>query len=326
MQALPEPVADAACRLVGLALTSGRAEARIMYARHLRRVLGDDLSDAEVRAWTRRAFVAYARYWMEGARLPSVPAGKVLARMIRPEGMEHLEEGLAAGRGVIMALPHVGSWEWGGAWLALKGYPMTAVAEPLEPPELYDYFVDQREQIGLNIVKLGPGTGSAILKALRSNCLVGLLCDRDIVGNGAEVEFFGERTTLPSGPASLALRAGAMLLPTVVYSGPGRDHSAVIRPPLSTERTSNFRTDVARITQELAYELEGLIRRAPEQWHLFQPNWPSDAAYAKGSHKDHSESHKESHEESVSERDGEISIVRDVGHNARSTGASGVAS
>jgi lauroyl/myristoyl acyltransferase len=276
MQAMPEPVADAGCRIVGLALTTGRAEARNMYARHLRRMLGDDLSDSEVRTWTRRAFLAYARYWMEGARLPGVPASEIAARMIYPEGMEHLERGMAEGRGVVMALPHVGSWEWGGAWLALNGYPMTAVAEPLEPPELYDYFVEQREQLGLTIVKLGPGTGSVLLKTLRSGGLVGLLCDRDIVGNGVGVEFFGEKTTFPSGPATLALRTGAMLLPTVVYSGPGKDHSAVIRPPLDTERTTTLRADVARVTQALAYELEGLVRRAPDQWHLFQPNWPSD--------------------------------------------------
>ena len=62
----------------------------------------------------------------------------------------------------------------------------------------------------------------------------------------------------------------------MVYSGPGRDHSAVIRPPLDTQRTTTLRADVARVTQALAYELEGFMRRAPDQWHLFQPNWPSD--------------------------------------------------
>ena len=138
LQVLPEPVAGAACWCVSLLLTAARADARRMYGRHLRRVLGDDLSEAEVRRWTRRAFLAYSRYWMEGARLPAVPAEQVLARMIRPEGMEHLEEGVAAGRGVVMALPHVGSWDWGGAWLARDGYPMTSLAEPVEPPELYN--------------------------------------------------------------------------------------------------------------------------------------------------------------------------------------------
>ena len=213
---------------------------------------------------------------MEGARLPGVPASEVMDRMVLPQGMEHLLDGMAAGRGVIMALPHVGSWEWGGAWLALKGYPMVSVAEPLEPPELYDYMVRVREQMGLEIVELGGGTGAALLKLLREGRLVGLLCDRDILGNGIEVEFFGERTTFPSGPAALALRSGAVLLPTVVYSGPGRDHSSVIRPPLDTSRTTSLRKDVQRVTQALAYELESFVRRAPEQWHLFQPNWPSD--------------------------------------------------
>jgi lauroyl/myristoyl acyltransferase len=276
MQALPEPVASAACRLVALVLTAARADARQMYGRHLRRALGPDLTESEVRVWTRRAFLAYSRYWMEGARLAAVPPAVIRARMVPPQGMEHLERGMAAGRGVIMALPHVGSWEWGGAWLALVGYPMTSVAEPLEPPELYQYFVDQRERMGLQILEMGPGTGAALLKTLRAGKLVGLLCDRDIVGNGIEVEFFGERTTFPSGPATLALRTGAALLPTVVYSGPGRNHTAVIRPPLPTERTTTLRADVTRVTQHLAYELETFIRRAPDQWHLFQPNWPSD--------------------------------------------------
>jgi KDO2-lipid IV(A) lauroyltransferase len=96
------------------------------------------------------------------------------------------------------------------------------------------------------------------------------------MGNGVDVEFFGEKTTLPGGPATLALRTGAALLPTAVYSGPGRGHTAVIMRPLATERVGKLREDVTRVTQALALDLETLIRRAPEQWYLFQPNWPSD--------------------------------------------------
>ena len=123
---------------------------------------------------------------------------------------------------------------------------------------------------------MGPGTGVELLTTLRAGRLVGLLCDRDIMGNGVEVEFFGEKTTLPGGPATLALRTGAALLPTAVYSRPGRGHAAVIMRPLATERVGKLREDVARVTQALALDLETLIRRAPEQWYLFQPNWPSD--------------------------------------------------
>ena len=86
----------------------------------------------------------------------------------------------------------------------------------------------------------------------------------------------GERTTLPAGPATLALRTGAALLPVAVYFGPGRGHQGVVRSPVATSRAGTLRDDIARITQSLAHEFEILIRAAPEQWHLLQPNWPSD--------------------------------------------------
>jgi len=274
MRRAPEPVATLGARVVSSALVTARGDTRRCYARALRRVR-PDLDAAQVRAFTRRAFRNYGRYWLEGARLPSVPAETVLERFV-VSGREHLDAGMAAGNGVIMALPHVGAWEWGGAWLALQGYPMTAVAEELEPPELYEWFVAQREAIGLTIVPLGADTGSVILRTLRDGKLVGLLCDRDIAGNGVPVEFFGEVTTLPAGPAALALRTGAPLLPTAVYEGPGKGHTALILPPVPAERTGRLREDVARVTQDLARALEVLIRRAPDQWYMFQPNWPSD--------------------------------------------------
>jgi KDO2-lipid IV(A) lauroyltransferase len=250
-----------------------------MYARHLERVLGRPLSPAEVRRWTRRAFQMYARYWMEGARLGSLDPEVIESRMTVSRGWDEFTAAMGSGKGVVLALPHVGSWEWGGAWLSLKGYPMTAVAEPVEPPALYEWFVAQRQRMGLTIVQLGPAAGSALLRTLRGGGLVGLLCDRDVAGGGVEVEFFGERTTLPGGPATLALRTGATLMASAVYSGPGKGHTAEILPAVDTTRRGSLRADVTRITQAVARDLETLIRRAPDQWHLFQPNWPSDPGY-----------------------------------------------
>jgi KDO2-lipid IV(A) lauroyltransferase len=253
-------------------------DAADMYARHLRRVLGP-LSESEVRSWTRRAFQMYARYWMEGARIGSLEPAVIESRMTIGRGWDEFRAAMRSGRGVVLALPHVGSWEWGGAWLARKGYPMTAVAEPVEPPALYEWFVAQRRRMGLTIVQLGADAGPALLRALRAGGLVGLLCDRDVAGGGVEVEFFGERTTLPGGPATLALRTGAVLMAAAVYSGPGKQHTGEILPPIDTSRTGSLRADVHRVTQAVTHDLEALIRKAPDQWHLFQPNWPSDPGY-----------------------------------------------
>ncbi len=282
LAALPQPVATAAAVVAGEVMARRPTGPEALRADHLRRVLAQDSpvvapDPAVVERWTRRAFRAYARYWVEGARLPSTPPGEVCGRMMVERGWEHLVAGMAGGKGVVMALPHVGSWEWGGAWLAAVGYPMTSVAETVEPPALFEWFLEERRAMGLSIVALGPDSAGVLAKTLRSGGLVGLLCDRDIVGHGVEVEFFGERTTFPAGPATLALRSGAPLVVAAVYSGPGRDHTAVISAPLDTARRSGLRADVGRVTQAIAEQFERLIRPSPEQWHLFQPNWPSEA-------------------------------------------------
>ncbi len=224
----------------------------------------------------RRVFESYGRYWLEIFRLPvEVRAGRV-SDHFEVEGYEHIVKGLAAGNGVVLALPHLGGWEWAAAWMATQGHRMLAVVEALEPPALLEWFANQREEMGLEVVALGPDAPRRLLGALRDNRIVCLLCDRDLQGDGIGVEMFGERTTLPAGPATLALRTGAALLPAAVYFGPDRDHYGVVRPPVDTTRTGRVRDDVARVTQLLAHELETLVRAAPEQWHLLQPNWPSD--------------------------------------------------
>ncbi len=153
---------------------------------------------------------------------------------------------------------------------------MTAVAEDLEPPALFAWFKAKREAIGIRIEPLDEHAGTVLLQTLQDGGVIGLLCDRDIQGNGIEVEFFGEQVRLPAGPATLALRTGATLVAAACYSGPGRDHFAVVTPPIPAERQGRLREDVTRVTQLLAVELEGLIRRAPEQWHVLQPRFEGD--------------------------------------------------
>ena len=279
---MPEPMAHGIARGVAgvMALRGGPALA--MHQRQMRRVLASECADgvepdpALIRRLSRRSFDYYARYWADGARLPFETEAGVRLHWRLESGREHLSKAMADGKGMVMALPHVGSWEWGGYWLALEGMPMTAVVEVLEPEELFDWFVEKRAAMGLTAVPLGEGSTAPLVRAIKNNELAGLVSDRDLVGNGVEVEFFGERTTLPGGPALLGLRAQAPILPVAVYFRRRGGHLGMIRPPLDVTRQGKLRDDVARITQELANEFEALIAAAPEQWHLMQPNWPSD--------------------------------------------------
>lgn len=273
---VPGPISEPAARALGRTLSLAQPARRRLVRRNLERAWGGRRGEVETQRAVAAAFESYARYWLELFRLPSDPDGMLDGWSI--EGFDHVEAGMADGRGTIVALPHLGGWETAGLWMTSQGHRLSVVVERVEPPELFDWFVDVREALGLHVIPLGPDVATRALKALADNSVLCLLCDRDLTGDGVEVEFFGETTTLPGGPALLALRTGAPLLPTAVYFTPHGGHHAVVRPPLDATRRGKLRNDVADLTQRLAHELEELIRAAPEQWHLMQPNWPSDDA------------------------------------------------
>ena len=238
--------------------------------RHVLRAPGGSVEEHLLEEFVERGFRSYGQYWAEGAKLPGLAPAAVYRRFVIAEGLEHLYEAQARGKGLIVALPHIGSWEWGGSFLDSLGLTMTAVAEELEPPELFEWFKAKRESIGILVEPLNEHAGSVLLATLRKGGVVGLLCDRDIQHNGIDVEFFGERVTMPAGPATLALRTGATLVTAACFSGPGRDHHAVVNAPIDVARRAGLREDVTRVTQVVTKELEGLIRRAPEQWHVLE--------------------------------------------------------
>ncbi len=274
-RALPAPLASAATRAASVGASQAMRERRLMVERNLRRATGRDLRGVALRSAVQRTFESYGRYWLESFRLPGLTRSEVDAGLSY-EGFEHIERARADGYGPLMAIPHLGGWEWAAFWLTMVAdIPVTAVVEPIEPPELFEWFVEFRRSLGMHVVPLGPKAGAEVVRGVRARHVVCLLSDRDIQGGGIEVEFFGERTTLPGGPATLALRTGAPILPCAVYNRQ-RGHHCVIRPPIPVERRGSLREDVTRITQYVATELEALIRAAPEQWHLMAPNWPSD--------------------------------------------------
>jgi lauroyl/myristoyl acyltransferase len=274
-QRLPGPVVEGVAPHLASLWSVRLTERRRMVERHQLRV-DPDLDGDELRQRVAEVYRSYGRYYAESFRLPALSEEEVDARL-SVDGYEHFEKALEGDLGPIMVLPHLGSWEWCGFWLAkVKKLPITVVVEQLEPPALFEWFAEFRRRIGMEVVPVGPDAGRAVTKAIKARHVVALLSDRNVGQGGVEVEFFGERTTLPAGPATLARRTGATVLPVAIYDRPGGRHHAVVKPPLSTERRSTLREDVVRITQEMAHALEDLIRAAPEQWHLLQPNWPSD--------------------------------------------------
>lgn len=246
--------------------TRGRVEQNMKTVLRFR---DESFSSTDIQKLARRAFSSYGRYYAEAATLPGTPRATILKSIEWESGEDLLREEWERGNGVILALPHVGSWEWGGSMLGLTMTPLVAAAELLEPPELFTWFKEGRERIGIEVEALDAGVGNRLMKHLRNGRVVGLLCDRDITSDGIEVDLLGVSTTMPAGPAMLALRSGASLLCGVVYSGPGASHRAKVVGPIDTQRQGSLRTDIARVSQDIANTLSQLIATAPEQWHVF---------------------------------------------------------
>jgi phosphatidylinositol dimannoside acyltransferase len=275
---LPGPLAYALGRVGGLVYLRLDRDRREALTANLAQVLGPATGGRALRRAVRRGFASYGRYWVEAFRLEDLTAAQLRERL-RIEGREHIDAALAAGRGAIFASPHIGNWDAGGAWLAAVGYPATAVVERLRPAGLYERFARYRRALGLELLPLDDGSETlrGVVRALRGNRLACLVCDRDLTGGGLEVALFGGRAVMPGGPASIAIRTGAPLLPCSVYHDRRPGHwRAVVHPPLVPERSGDTRKDTAALTQRLADEFENLIAAAPEQWHVLSRYFDGD--------------------------------------------------
>ncbi len=266
-------VADRAWRRQGPAVRQLEANlARVM------RAANPDASPADLRQLSRLGMRSYLRYWLEVFRLPVIGEEEILGRM-RCAGEEQTAFAhMAAGRGVIFALPHMGNWEHAGAWIVLRGAgKLTTVAERLRPQSLFDRFVAFRESLGMEVL---PHSGGAsrfgiLAQRLRRGGLVCLLCERDLTGSGIEVQLFGEPVRMMGGAAALAIHTGAALMPvTLWYDGPY--WCAHIHPEIPAPGDGDRAEKTAVMTQQLAQVFEAAIARHPEDWHMLQKVFVAD--------------------------------------------------
>lgn len=239
---------------------------------NLVRVLGP-VPESELRQVSRAGMRSYMRYWCDAFRLPGWDRARIDTFEI--ERLDRITDNIDAGRGVILALPHMGNWDHAGAYFSTNFTPIHSVAEKLEPAQLYDAFLAYRESLGMRIHGLGdPGVYEQLAEACRDGRAVALLADRDLSARGVEVEFFGEKTRFPAGPAALAVDTGAALLPATLF---WKGHNAAVIlpevvPPEAGERADRIRA----ATQAVASALEAGIRAHPQDWHMLQRLWLAD--------------------------------------------------
>lgn len=279
-QVVPRSLASEVGALIGRVLARRPSPQRSVLDANLAHVV-PELSERSRARLVARSYASYGRYWAEAASLSPRDAEPARDR-IRFEGRERFDELRRDGAGLILALPHVGIWDAGGLWGLQDDFRVATVAEPTEDPELFAWFAARRRRLGLEVYAPGAATAAALLHELRTGTVVALLADRDVLGDGIEVPFFGRTARVPAGPAVLALRSGAPLIPCAVYqAGPGRVR-IVLREQIDTSRHGSLREDVHRVTTALMAEFAEFVRAVPEQWHVLQPVWVDDVAVTSG--------------------------------------------
>ncbi|MGW1075359.1 phosphatidylinositol mannoside acyltransferase [Streptomyces sp. NPDC002537] len=275
---LPEPVATGLGQQIADLAWRRRGKGVLRLESNLARVLPDAGPDRLARL-SRSGMRSYMRYWMESFRLPTWSAERVREGFV-PEGLPHLEAALASGRGVVLALPHMGNYDLAGAWLTTRlGVPFTTVAERLKPETLYDRFVAYREGLGMEVLPHAGGSAFGTLaRRLRAGGVVCLVADRDLSSSGIEVKFFGEAAKMPAGPAMLAVQTGAVLLPVTLWYDRSPVMKGKIHAPLEVPETGTRAEKAAALTQQLADAFASGIADHPQDWHMLQRLWLADLA------------------------------------------------
>ncbi|MDX3692787.1 phosphatidylinositol mannoside acyltransferase [Streptomyces europaeiscabiei] len=278
---LPEPVAVRLGRTIADVTWKRRGPlVRRLEANYARVVPG--ASPERLAELSRAGMRSYLRYWMESFRLPAWSEERIRTGFDCKD-VHHLTDGLASGRGVVLALPHLANWDLAGAWATTElETPFTTVAERLKPETLYDRFVAYREGLGMEVLPHNGGSAFGTLaRRLRDGGMVCLVADRDLSASGVEVDFFGEPARMPAGPALLAQQTGALLLPVTLWYDDSPVMRGRVHAPIEAPETGTRAEKTSAMTQALADAFATGIADHPEDWHMLQRLWLADLDPAK---------------------------------------------
>ncbi len=231
---------------------------------------------ADLERYVREAFRTSARNYVDLFALRRLGPDRLEGLLAR-RGIEHLERAIASGRGVIVVSAHFGSFD--GIGFALRAWPVpfTVLVERVEPPELLELYSRLRAVENVRFVPVSPGALLDVVRRLKKGEIVGLAIDRNVVGEGEWLSFFGAETPLPTGAATLAVRTGALLLPVFGIRRDDRFEISV-EPPIEASRTGDTIADVRVTAQRVLTVIERYLRRWPGQWVVFEPVWQPGAA------------------------------------------------
>ena len=268
---MPVPVARALAVVGGTIGWALQGDRRRTLLRNLSYTAADR-PEAERRRMAYRTFRNFALTAVDLFRLPNISREEVRS-LFELRGLENVEEAHARGKGVVIVTGHLGPYELAAACFAANGYTVYGMMEDLDP-EVLDALAAVRSATGMRLVTTKDGLRAAY-RILGEGHFLALVADRAVGDTRGTIElpFAGGKRLLPTGPAVFAQATGAAIVTAFARPNPGGKARYVIEfePPLIAEGRGAAERD--RLMHAIVERISAAVRRNPDQWFVFQPNW-----------------------------------------------------
>lgn len=244
------------------------------------RILGQPADSPAVKQMAHDAWRNFGKYFVEFLRMPKMTRAD-FDRLVTIQGEENILRALNHPRGAVFVQAHFGNMDMAGTVLFRYNRKVVVAADVLKPPALMDWTKRVRAKWQMELV---PNKGSLPVfeRVLAKGGLVGLAVDVGVSKKGIGVKFFGEDSIFPAGPALLAKRTGAMIVPSCAYCTPDRHFIVIADEPILYHDTGDEARDLQTVTQTMVNRLERFIAAHPDQWYVFRPIWHSGRSSSLG--------------------------------------------
>jgi lauroyl/myristoyl acyltransferase len=262
---------------------AGWREKRLVTQQNMAQVTGLPVDHPRVHHLALASWYNYGRYAADFLYFPHVDSAQLERDTIdmtqgTSSWLDYVDAAFKPGCGTIMITAHFGNWDFAGA-IFTRRFPLTAVAETFSDERFSTLLQNQRIEKGIGIIPMESSV-RRIMRVLQQNQFVAIVADRPVSAkDGVPITFFGRKTYVPAGPAALALKTGASIMPGFVWYGPHNRCYLRTFPPIFPQEAKGKSKEnaIACLTQRMYDAVEEVVREWPTQWYMFRPFWPERA-------------------------------------------------
>jgi KDO2-lipid IV(A) lauroyltransferase len=238
---------------------------------NLRLAYGDDYEPGWGQRVVRNCWRHFGRITADSMALSRMSVERMQS-LVDYEGLEHIRAAYAQGKGVLVFSGHFGNWELTAMTQGYLGLPLCLVARPLDNPDLERLLARLRERSGNRIIHKRNAVRE-MLRAVREKKGVAIVIDQDARSDGVFVPFFGRLASTTPTLALLALRTGAVVIPSFSVPLDKGRYRVVYEPPVEVPSSGDRDRDVLELTATCTAIIEKWVRRYPEQWLWMHRRW-----------------------------------------------------